>query len=172
MVTSRKKLTESADAMFSIKRGLCGYISYLAACGMKSTFSEYCLYEPILRILTAKKFSVHCEYECPGILQPKTGDKKRLDFYAWKDSIKFGIEVKWIRKSNPSLSKDYEKLIALRKCRPNARAFLCLFGSRSLLEKIVLQSPPQGTVVEYGKAVYADFRRTRFGCRVYELLPP
>ena len=161
-----------AEAMFRVKRGLCGYISYLSACGMGSAFSEYVLYEPILRILTARKFSVQCEYECPGIVQPKTGDKKRLDFYAVKQSIKFGLEVKWIRGSKPNLVKDYEKLLAFRKHSPGARAFLCIFGSRSILEKIVPAAPPEGTVTEYGKAVYADFRRTRFGCRVYELHLP
>lgn len=156
--------------MFRIKRGLCGYISYLSACGMKPAFSEYVLYEPILRILTAQRFQVACEYECPGIEQPKQGDKKRLDFYALKGDTEFAIEVKWIRGKRLNLSKDYEKLIAFRDSRPKSRVFLCLFGSRTVLENIKLSQPNKGTIEEYGKAVYADFRRTRFACRVYEIL--
>ncbi len=173
MATSKKKakLTPIAEAMFRIKRGLCGYISYLSACGMSSAFSEYVLYEPILRILTARRFSVQCEYECPGVPQPKQGDKKRLDFYAKKDTTEFALEVKWLRAKTANLSKDYEKLIAFRKSREGSRAFLCLFGTRSLLEKVVLDAPSEGVIVDYGKAVYADFRRTKFGCKVYELRP-
>lgn len=165
----KSKLNTYADAMFRIKRGLCGYISYLSACGMKSAFSEYVLYEPILRILTARRFFVECEYECPGILQPKTGDKKRLDFYAKKAGTEFALEVKWIRGKVPSLSKDYEKLTAFRKSKAGSRAFLCLFGTRSMLEGIELDAPDEGVIVEYGHAVYADFRQTKFGCRVYEI---
>ena len=58
---------------------IAGYVSFLAACDMNSAFSEYVLYEPILRILTAQGYSVECEYECPGIEQPKRGEKKRLN---------------------------------------------------------------------------------------------
>ncbi len=172
MATStKKKLTPCADAMFRIKRGLCGYISYLSACGMKSAFSEYVLYEPILRILTARRFIVQCEFECPGIEHSKTGDKKRLDFYAVRDMTIFALEVKWVRGRNPNLSKDYEKLTAFRKFLPGSRAFLCLFGTRSLLEGIELDELEEGVIAEYGQAVYADFRRTKFGCRIYELRP-
>ena len=46
--------------LYRIKRGLSGYVSYLAACEMNASFSEYVLYEPILRILTARNYSVEC----------------------------------------------------------------------------------------------------------------
>ena len=49
---------------------------------MNEAFSEYVLYEPILRILTARGYAVQSEVLCPGIQQPKTGDKKKLDFVA------------------------------------------------------------------------------------------
>jgi hypothetical protein len=45
---------ERTDVLYRIKRGLSGYASYLAACQMNESFSEYVLYEPILRILTAR----------------------------------------------------------------------------------------------------------------------
>lgn len=66
------KSTEPSNALYRVKRGLCGYVSYLAACQMNQAFSEYVLYEPILRVLMARQFVVECEYECPGIKQPKT----------------------------------------------------------------------------------------------------
>ena len=74
MPTSKKR--EPGDILFRIKRGLCGYISYLAACDMNVAFSEYVLYEPILRILSARGYIVDCEVKCPGVTQPKQGDKK------------------------------------------------------------------------------------------------
>jgi len=35
---------EIRDALYRVKRGLCGYVSYLAACEMNQAFSEYILY--------------------------------------------------------------------------------------------------------------------------------
>ena len=41
--------------LYRVQRGLAGYVSYLAACDMNRAFSEYVLYEPTLRILTARR---------------------------------------------------------------------------------------------------------------------
>ena len=57
-------LAEPANVLYRVKRGLASYVSYLAACDMNSAFSEYVLYEPILRILTAQGYEVECKYEC------------------------------------------------------------------------------------------------------------
>ncbi len=167
----KKKLTPTAEVFFRVKRGLSAYVSYLSACGMGAAFSEYLLYEPILRILRSRGFQVQCEYECPGIPQPVTGDKKRLDFRAKKRELLFAIEVKWIRSNVPALTGDFDKLVAFSMSEANSRAFLCLFGKQSDLQIVELRPPPYATVREYGKAVYADLRRTRYGCRVYEVRP-
>ena len=76
-MTKKNKLSEPNNVLYRIKRGLAGYISYLAACEMNEAFSEYALYEPILRILTSRGYAVHSEVPCPGIRQPKTGQKRR-----------------------------------------------------------------------------------------------
>ncbi len=72
--------SEPKEVLFRIKRGLTGYVSYLAACEMNQSFSEYVLYEPILRILTARGYSVSCEYECPGIMPPPKEIESELIF--------------------------------------------------------------------------------------------
>jgi len=166
MADTQKSLPEHVDVMFRIKRGLCGYVSYLAACDMNEAFSEYVLYEPILRIMNAKGFKVECEYECPGIEQPTRGDKKRLDFFAIGRKSKIALEVKWVTSSTPNLTRDLEKLRAVRKYDESISCLLCVFGRRSNLEKINLRKDGLG---ERGTAVYADFRKTKFGCRVFGL---
>ena len=71
-------LDPTSDVLYRLKRGLSGYVSYLAACEMNEAFSEYVLYEPTLRILTARGFSVQCEVACPGYDKAGPGDHKPL----------------------------------------------------------------------------------------------
>src|SRR5881227_3605361 len=81
-----KVLKPPENALFRIQRGFVGFVSYLTACEMKTVYSEYVLYEPILRILMASGYSVSCEFPFPLVLQPKKkkGDHKRIDFVAKK----------------------------------------------------------------------------------------
>jgi hypothetical protein len=83
------------NVLFRIQRGLVGYMSYLAACDMNEAFSEYLLYEPILRILLSQGFKVDGEAIAPRVKQPRRGDKKRLDFLIESPFPQFAIEVKW-----------------------------------------------------------------------------
>jgi len=166
MKNKAKQLPEPNDVLYRIKRGLSGYVSYLAACEMNASFSEYMLYEPILRILTARGYAVECEVECPGVQQPATGDKKRLDFVARKANAVFAIEVKWIKRRKPTIQSDLEKLVGWHQQGNGQRAFLCVFGTESCI--LGLQMPNQLT--ERGKRVIADFGKTKFGCRIYELI--
>lgn len=159
-------LSEPNNVLYRIKRGLAGYVSYLAACEMNESFSEYILYEPILRILTAQGYIVKCEEPCPGIRQPQRGDRKKLDFIASRDSVVFAMEVKWARNSRPDIEKDLEKLTAYRQHEANSRAYLCIFGRRS---HIVAIQTPKDKLTERGDPVYADFGTTKFGCRIYEI---
>jgi hypothetical protein len=133
---------------------------------MNQAFSEYVLYEPILRILMARGYSVRCEYDCPGITQPLTGAKKRLDFFASTETIQFALEVKWARNARPVINRDIEKLRCVVAARPGTLAFLCIFGRGSHLENLNLAVRD---FHERGKPVYADLGATRFGCRIYEL---
>ena len=165
-MTRRKALPEPDDVLYRIKRGLSGYVSYLAACEMNESFSEYVLYEPILRILTARGYAVQCEVPCPGIQQPAVGDRKKLDFVASGNGVTFAMEVKWARRSKPKLEQDLHKLTACRQQQRTWRAFLCIFGTRSCIADIKL---PAGKFTERGRAVFAEFGKTRFGCRIYEL---
>lgn len=159
-----KSLPEPNDVLYRIKRGLTGYVSYLAACEMNESFSEYVLYEPILRVLTARGYTVQCEVVCPGIEQPRVGDKKKLDFVASLNSLTFALEVKWVKSERPKIDEDLRKLAACRQ-EKSWRAFLCVFGTESRIANIQLPT----TLEERGDPVIAQLGKTRFGCRVYEL---
>ena len=154
------------DTLYRLKRGLSGYISYLAACEMNASFSEYILYEPTLRILTARGFTVECEFPCPGFPKSGSGDAKRLDFVARNTSVEFAIEMKWIRAARLNAMNDLEKLRRYRGATAHARAFLFLFGRKSDIEKQPLTHPG---LREQGAPVFADLGKTKYGCRNYEL---
>jgi len=160
------KLGSTADALYRVKRGLAGYVSFLAACEMNQAFSEYLLYEPTLRILSSRGFIVNCEVPCPGFPRSGPGDQKRLDFVARNDSAHFALEMKWARTPRPNVRADLEKLRNYQAHFVEARVFLCVFGTRTNLSSLHLAI---GNLEERGSPVYAQFGVTKFGCRVFEL---
>src|SRR5262245_16685370 len=130
-------LPEPNDVLYRIKRGLSGYVSYLAACEMNQSFSEYVLYEPILRILTARGYKVQCEVACPGMERRGRGDKKKLDFVASCSNTTFALEVKWAKSKKPKIDDDLRKLTAYQQ-ETHWRAFLCVFGTESCITPLQL----------------------------------
>jgi hypothetical protein len=112
---------------------------------------------------------VKSEYICPGVTQPSVGDKKRVDFYAtWKSKaeiVELAIEVKWAKTKKPRVSKDIEKLNGFCSVNTNVKPILCVFGRRSEIEELDLGPYFE----EQGEAIFAEFARTRFGCRTFEL---
>jgi hypothetical protein len=133
---------------------------------MNESFSEYVLYEPILRILTARRYTVRFEVECPGMDQPVRGDKKKLDLVAERDQVRFAMEVKWPKKQSLDAQNDFLKLEAFLGAEPLAQAFLCVFGRRSDIEALKI-SPARFR--EHGAALFAEFGKTKYGCRIFEL---
>jgi len=167
MANSKSKRKEPQDVLYRIKRGLSAYVSYLAACQMNQAFSEYILYEPILRIFTARGYRVKCEYECPGIEHANRGDRKRIDFVANKGhSLRIALEVKWANSNSPDIRRDLVKLQAFLKSEPESLSLLCVFGRKSFIKHLHFG---KGKFKERGKAVYADLRKTKYGCRIFQL---
>lgn len=156
------------NILYRIKRGLAAYVSFLAACEMNEAFSEYLLYEPVLRILMTQQFSTECEVRCPGIPYSGTGEYKKLDFVARhaESNLKFALEVKWAREGRVRIDQDLEKLQKFREANPDAFGFLCIFGKKSNVSKFSLDSQIGR---ERGDGVYAEFGVTRFGSRTFEI---
>jgi hypothetical protein len=144
-----------------------GYVSYLAACDMNQSFSEYILYEPALRILTARGWTVQCEFPCPGYTKQRAGASKRLDFVCTGKDGNVAIEMKWKRASRMNVALDIEKLRKYIQATERARGFLFVFGRKSDIEN--LQISISG-VFESGSPIYAEFGVTRFGCRNFEVM--
>ena len=157
---------EPYEVLFRIQRGLAGYISYLAACDVNTAFSEYVLYEPILRILMSRGYAVRCEFPCPGIPKPARGDRKKVDFEATKADLRFALEVKWAREQRLSIANDYKKLATFHEADSTSHSFLCIFGRMSDISKDI---PMKDEFTEKGSPIYADFYRTKYGCRIYQL---
>lgn len=152
--------------LYCLKRGLSGYISYLAACQMNDAFSEYVLYEPILRILTALNCHARCEVECDGLHNGVQGDKKRIDFVVSRCELEFAIEVKWAKQVSLDVTRDHEKLKWFTSSRPGSDGYLCIFGRKKVIEQIRLRP---ATFKEIGKPLFAEFGKTRYGCRIYTI---
>lgn len=153
--------------LYRVQRGLAGYVSYLAACEMNKAFSEYVLYEPTLRILTAQSYIVETERRCPGF-PVKSGDKKKIDFVVTdaRANVHFAMEMKWTKKRRiPRVEDDIEKLHKYREHHPDAECLLCVFGVMSVLKE--LRIPDHMT--ESRDPVYADLKKTKYGCRIFKL---
>jgi hypothetical protein len=135
---------------------------------MNSAFSEYVLYEPILRILIARGYSVTCESPFPLFERPvkKRGDHKRIDFVAVKPRLQIALEVKWAKTRKVNVKKDYEKLRAFKKKHPRSHAILCVFGQWNATHNLSLSG---GAFAPRLKPIYALMRATQYGCHIYQL---
>lgn len=160
-------MNSNRQLLHCLKRGLSGYVTYLAACQMNEAYSEYILYEPILRILTALGCKADCEVPCKGLQANGKGDKKRIDFVATRNGSKFALEVKWAKSARLDVARDYEKLKWFKNNNHSAEAYLCVFGRKSHIEAVRLKP---STYREIGQSVIADVGKTRYGCRIYSPL--
>lgn len=133
-----RRFIEPYEALYRIQRSLVGHVSFLAACEGKPAFTEYLLYEPILRVLQLMKYEVECEHTWPPG-QAGPGRRKRIDFVAQKGRMRFALEVKWPRNERftPTINvqSDADKLKDFAR-NEGAKGFLCIFGRRSIIESV------------------------------------
>lgn len=135
-MSSTKGKPEPINVLFRTKSGPSGYVSYLAACDMNESFSEYKLYETIWRILTARRYGVEYKVESPWVDQPATGDRKRLDVVATGPGLQFALAIKWAQTTSLNVGKAYEKLAAFRRTKKPRPGFFCVFGKGSIVANV------------------------------------
>jgi hypothetical protein len=104
----------------TVAEGLTGYMTYQSRCGIAPAYSEYLLYDPILRVAKDKNWTVESEF----VVEETTGkgDHKRVDFFLTSNedsNLVIGIEVKWFakRKRSIDLTKDVAKLLKLKEIK-------------------------------------------------------
>ena len=170
---------EPFETLFRIQRGLAGYVSFLATCDANIVFTEYLLYEPIFSILRHMGYVVECEVPWAGHSDEAEGDPRRIDFVATKGGLKIALEVKWLRWDDADerdyldIKRDTEKLIKALSAGQAGRCFLCVFGRHSQIAEF-RGGKTQAQIAKFDEALpplYADFRRTTFGSRIFELKP-
>ena len=143
-----------------ICRGLVGYISYLATCRNSTIYSEYLLYEPLLRIAQAQDCKVSCEVPVRSMHRGR-GDHKRIDFVLRKGDERIGLEVKWVKPNRiVDIQTDVNKLIQYNK-ETKALGYVIIFGPTKAIELIKFkkntpQSKSNGEIVNWlsGKTSY------------------
>lgn len=152
-----------------ICRGLVGYVSYLASCGNSTIYSEYLLYEPILRIIQGQNLRGRCEVPVQLPNGKKNGDHKRIDFVVTDgNSQSLAIEVKFLsrhkRGVSVNLQNDVDKLEAFNSTNGGS-GYVLLFGPLDVIKKAKLTASrlpiTAGTPVEW------DAGRTKYGARWY-----
>lgn len=146
-------MTVAAQAtMKPLCRGVVGYISYLAACRCREIYSEYLLYEPILRIGMAQGYTVSAEYPvdheeltallgCQGHREKEVGDLPKIDFTFRRGGDRpahFGLEVKWVKQRTVNVTNDIAKLHVFGQ-EHEALGYLLAFGKASVVEKLELK---------------------------------
>lgn len=157
-----------ATILHTICRGLVSYVSYLATTSSSPIYSEYILYEPILRILIAKGYSVDCEVSLPRN-QPQRGDYKRIDFVAENSQGRMAVEVKWTKDVSINVENDINKLVAYHR-QYSCHTYLLVFGYHDHLKDLKLA--PSGQTKGMGKIVHAPLGHTHYACRWYRVTRP
>lgn len=149
-----------------ICRGLVGYISYLAACRNSPVYSEYLLYEPLLRIAQAQGYLPSCEVAVAASASGK-GDKKRIDFVLKKNTEHLAIEVKWIKTKKPNIIEDVKKLVTYN-AKTTASGYVILFGPSRYFADLAPNSMQQHK--SSGKLISWDPGRTKYSARWFRYI--
>lgn len=125
----------------SISQGLTAYMTYQARCGMSPAYSEYLLYDPIVRIAKNLGWQTITEYAV-NKGKKKPGDYKRVDFILTRKnpvSASIVLEIKWLPRKVKALSierdiKKIKKLLPLLKTKLRS-GFVLLAGVHRLDRK-------------------------------------
>ncbi len=105
------------NLIVAISEGILGYMLYQSRCGIYEAYSEYLLYDPIVRISKDKNWKIESEFSVDS--KKGKGDKQRIDFLFTSltdDNIKIGLEIKYLKYGNSSLDikKDMIKINSLK----------------------------------------------------------
>lgn len=142
---------------------------------MQQAYSEYLLYDPIVRIAKDNNWKIKCEY---AVDKKKTlGEKKRIDFLFTSTvdvNLKIGVEVKFFKKvkSIISITKDVEKLKELDNhvTSNNLLKFIIIAGNHSKFNsKRINNLITENNLVEYYKCDFRNQFNKHYGVTVVKI---
>lgn len=150
-----------------ICRVLVGYVSYLATCVNSTIYSEYLLYEPILRIIQGQNLRARCEVPVELPNGNAKGDHKRIDFVLTDASQQnLALEVKFLKRAfrgnSVNLQNDVDKLVAFNEAN-NASGYVLLFGVLNAVKSVKLKA--DRLPISVGMLVEWDAGRTKYAAR-------
>lgn len=151
------------------------FLTVQARQGLSAAYSEYLLYDPIVRVAHYRGWYIRGEWALEKE-KCKSGDTKRIDFKICKsrdEKSAVYVEVKYKKSTRvPSAFNDEQKLKnALRQDPARSRALIIIAGKNLLLKDkrgtVAIKVKPELRTVIY-KTQYTA-RHTNFGAIVYEV---
>jgi len=154
---------------------LTAYLTVQARLGLWPAYSEYLLYDPIVRVARYRGWAVECEVPLPRPVGTR-GDTKRLDFrlrrkQSSKQSLLLEVKYRPSSRGRVDIVKDVEKLRD-QLCREarGSRAFVLIAGREQRTGKT--ETGGFDTVPTLEPAYYRTTYRaahTTFGVSVFEV---
>lgn len=190
MTDQKKKINamKPLSLLDSMCRGLSGYMTYQASCGMSQAYSEYFLYDPICRIAKDKGWSVQAQFPMPKLKKYSKG-KRSIDFdllYIQKESdykCRIAIEVKWIPSKSYrhlNIDSDIKKLIEYMENKIGDKAYLLVAGARNKINSVAIKkifnkclqesSPLNSWNINIVRKCFCKTTNTNYGAIAFEIM--
>ncbi len=162
------------DWMTSVAIALCdtltAYLTLQAREGLSPAYSEYLLYDPIVRVARYRGLVIRSEVGLQK-MNPGRGDLERIDFAfqaSHRSRATLFVEVKYVPRLRTwiDITNDVRKLQrVLEDAPPRSRAFVILAGRK---RRIGVSATPFGTRPTLGQIYDTTYpaRHTNFGATV------
>lgn len=173
---NNRKGPKPKNLIAALSEGILGYILYQARCGIQDAYSEYLLYDPVVRISKDKNWKLKSEFTVEEI--DGRGDNRKIDFLCtsgYNSDIKVGIEIKYLKDSKSSLSvqNDSDKLLKLKNCVEYTKlyGFILIAGKHTDYNINIIERQKEKYALEqYYKVEFTNQTNTRYGVTVLKVL--
>ncbi|HQK41838.1 MAG TPA: hypothetical protein PKV39_02490 [bacterium] len=161
----------------AIGEGILGYMLYQSRCGIQEAYSEYLLYDPIVRISKDKNWAIESEFSVDS--KKGKGDKQRIDFLCSsskdKTNLRIGLEIKFLKTGNSQLDlkKDKDKLNSLNDYVDYTKlyGFIVIAGNHSKINvKKIEKLRQELDLTEYFKCTFENQFKKSFGVTVLKVI--
>jgi len=179
MIRTKKSNDWAWGIIAAISDGLTAYMTLQARTGLSPAYSEYLLYDPVVRISKHNGWIPLSEYAVET--ENRKGDKKRIDFLLVNKKNKrqaLAIELKWFVSSSKKvkIAGDLNKLSNYKPEKGNAkvRRFLLLAGAHAVRPNGKAEKRPWPKLMPeidqkfFYHTIYRA-NRTRYGVTVFEV---